>query len=46
MLFAGAKEKDKDGRLPLWDAWENIAPVNVFFALIQAHPDGEVCYVS
>ena len=41
MLFAGAKEKDKDGRLPLWEAWENTAPVNVLFVLIQAYPDGE-----
>ena len=38
---AGAKEKDKDGRLPLHVACANKAPVEVVAAVLAAHPDGE-----
>ena len=38
---AGAKEKDKDGNLPLLLACALKAPVEVVDALLAAHPDGE-----
>ncbi len=39
--WAGAKEKDKDGRLPLHVACGNKAPVEVVAAVLAAHTDGE-----
>ncbi len=39
--MAGAKEKDKDGILPLHRACVFKAPVEVVRALLEAHGDGE-----
>ena len=36
----GAKQKDKNGRLPLHVAVERQAPEEVTLALLKAHPDG------
>jgi hypothetical protein len=33
-------EKNKGGRLPLYLACANKAPVEAVFALLEAHPDG------
>ncbi len=40
-LFAGAKEKTKDGRLALHMACAKNAAIEVVNALLAAHPDGQ-----
>eukprot|EP00957_Ditylum_brightwellii_P071240 5415283-Ditylum_brightwellii.AAC.1 len=35
-----AKERDKNGRTPLYNACRNISPIRVVFALLSAWPDG------